>query len=698
MVFLILTLLFMNAIAMAGEPVDGEGEDEDEDEEELTEQERQAIEGFDLNTMVIQSRRLEPIERTTAFAEAIEVQDEATRVQTVAEVLSDAVGVQVRRLGGLGSYGAASIRGSTPSQVPVYLEGVLINAGGFDSVNLGDLSLDTLARIEVYRGSTPAHLGSAGIGGALNLKTREFVGSLTEAAASVGSWNTVRLFVLRGDRFDALDTRLLALVSATTSEGDFYYLNRNGTRFNPDDDRIQTRQNNAHRAISGLLKLDTGLRGWRVALAENIHAKHQGVAGIDSVPTTHAGLTTVRNTLTLRAGLPRDDGFSFSAEASYLFLLDDFDDSHAPHGELGLKRQHTVVNTHAVGGGAMLELVSADGHLTTSRLDTRWERFSHREEGSSAPKDRLRLATAWQHEWNIVGDLSVLPALRIEYQHADFGGGPLPGGLGEMEPVTADDFLWQASMGTRWEMRPGLTLRANFGRYVRTPDLIEMFGDRGAVIGNPDLQPERGINADAGLSWMLTDRGPLTMLRAEVIWFGTWSDDLIVYVQNSQSTVRCENVDAAEILGLETTFRISLWKTVWLSSNYTYLSALNRSETPYHRDKHLPGRPVHEAYAKIEFNYEAARFGVRLWIDLDYAGKNYLDPANMKEDALARLLFGAGLRMTRPREGLSFTVEVKNLLNTFVLTDADGNRRPLRDFEAFPLPGMTVMATFHWRH
>ncbi len=301
------------------------------------------------------------------------------------------------------------------------------------------------------------------------------------------------------------------------------------------------------------------------------------------------------------------------------------------------------------------------------------------------------------HVWNPADDIFIQPGLRLSYQHSSFGGGTLPGDLGEIAPVEADDFIWQISLGTRWEIGRGISFRANAGRYVRYPDLTEMFGDRGAVIGNPDLLPERGINADAGLDYLLTGKGPLTMLRAGAAWFGNWSDDLISYVQNSQSSVRPENISAAEILGLECSLRASFWESVTLSANYTYMHAVNRSQVTYYSGRRLPGRPAHEFYGKIEYGHEQAGLGIRVFADMDYAGNNYLDQANLKQDVLSRLLFGAGLKLSDLRRGLALTVEIKNLTNNYVLTDADGRRRPLRDFEAFPLPGRTVMATVRWR-
>ncbi len=682
-------------------PAAGAEAEEDAGLEELSEEERAGLEDADLKTVVIKAKRLEAGEQTTAFGESLQVKEASTRVTTVTEVLSEAVGVQVRRLGGLGSYGAASIRGSTPNQVPVYLDGVLLTGGGTSVVDLGDLAIDTLESIQVYRGHTPVSLGTAGIGGALSLRTRDYEEDRTEMSVSAGSYDTFKLFGLHGHRLPWHDAKVLGAVTLQRSRGDFDYLNWNRTRYNPDDDRIESRSNNDHQALGALVKLDSGLAAWKLTLAEDFHVKEQGVAGIDSEPTQFTSLGTLRNSLTARAVRSLGDEAEIGLDASWLLLEEDFQDTHGAHGELGLGRQRVIARTHAVGLGAVGQALLAEGHLSAVRLQARWERFSHRDrlqEEQSDPKDRLRLALAAQHEWNPIAGLFVLPTLRLETLYGRFGGGPIPGGVGELAASTSTDFTWQASLGLRWEAWPGLTLQANGGRYVRVPDISELFGDRGSVIGNPDLEPEIGLNADAGVIWLIAKRGWLDLLRLEAVWFGTWSDDLIVQVQNSQSTVRSENVDAAEILGAETSLRLEAWDLVNLSVNYTYLHAINRSSAPYYAGKRLPGRPVHELFARLSIAHQAVRWGAKAWFDVDYAGHNYLTPANLQEDALARRLFGAGLRLSHPETGLSVTVEVKNLLDTFVLKDENGIRHPLRDFEAFPLPGRTVMATLHWQH
>jgi len=134
---------------------------------------------------------------------------------------------------------------------------------------------------------------------------------------------------------------------------------------------------------------------------------------------------------------------------------------------------------------------------------------------------------------------------------------------------------------------------------------------------------------------------------------------------------------------------------VSLQANYTWMDAINRSDKPYHDGRRLPGRPEHEAYGRVAAGRTYDLWGGALWLDADYTGNVYLDQANLKEDSVGRLLFGVGARLERPREGLTFTLEIDNLFDTIAVKDDGGLYRPVRDYEAYPLPGRTVLATVH---
>src|SRR6185369_9788883 len=127
----------------------------------------------------------------TAFASVIETREAATTVETLTEALSNTVGVQVRRFGGLGDFSTVSVRGFSPGQVQVYLDGVPLSRADNEVVNLSDLPLDAVDHVEVYRGTTPLIFSQSGPGGVVNVVTRRpGTTPLAAAAGSYGSFET----------------------------------------------------------------------------------------------------------------------------------------------------------------------------------------------------------------------------------------------------------------------------------------------------------------------------------------------------------------------------------------------------------------------------------------------------------------------------------------------------------------------------
>jgi len=145
------------------------------------------------------------VRETSTFATVVDTSEATSKVSSVADVLSESVGVQVRRFGGLGAFSTVSIRGSTPNQVEVYLDNVLQNPANAGLVDLGSLPLDNVERIEIYRGFAPMQLGAGSIGGAINLVTRPVAGETTNlASASYGSFDTRKVTLYRSQGFDQL--------------------------------------------------------------------------------------------------------------------------------------------------------------------------------------------------------------------------------------------------------------------------------------------------------------------------------------------------------------------------------------------------------------------------------------------------------------------------------------------------------------
>ncbi|MBN2343933.1 MAG: TonB-dependent receptor [Deltaproteobacteria bacterium] len=637
-----------------------------------------------------------PTDESTSAAETIHVEEEIQGLSSVSEVLDNQVGIQVRSVGGPGSYSTAQIRGSNASQVDVYLDGILLNSGGVSVVNLGDLSLDTLATIEIYRGSTPVVLGLGSIGGAIALNTRDGQASdrtqTSEWSASYGSWNTWRGAVLQSSVLK--NVRMMNVLSVQGTDGDFLYLNRNGTPLNENDDEIIPRQNNDHQMVSHMIRWTVPVGRMQLSLLNNLFVKQQGVAGIESVPTHSASLHSIQEFVALQGDLKHDTGSFIRWSMGGIFKRDEFED---PDNEIGVGHQSMMSKGRAATGHVVGRLNRAHRFRWDTRLEGRFDTYrihNRISDESNLPGKRFRAGLGTDFAWFPISELQLVPSGRIVLEHSS---SRIPESMGvNAHTKEDDDIYFLPSLGTKWALSKRYTFLANVGRYVRTPNLSEQYGDSGTNVGNTDLLAEEGLNADMGMKYTFEGDFPISTAQLYSGVFGCWSDNLIAYVQNSQNTVRAENVDKARALGLETSLNIRFLRWFALSGNYTYLETVNRSDKPYHAGRQLPGRPKHEVYMEAEFEKTFGRFFGGAWFNLGIAGQTYLDQANLRENVSGRTLLGAGAAVAYEPMQMTLTFEVKNLLNTIVLTDK-GVDKPLQDYDAFPLPGRSVFVTLHWK-
>ncbi len=141
-----------------------------------------------LSPIVVTATRIpQPIgEIGTTITVVEDPQIQEQKIQRVADVLRQVPGVQVTQSGSPGSVTDVSIRGATPSQTLVLVDGVEVNAGATGSFDLANLTTDNLDRVEVLRGAGGSLYGSQAIGGVVNVLSQEGEGPPTASLLSAG--------------------------------------------------------------------------------------------------------------------------------------------------------------------------------------------------------------------------------------------------------------------------------------------------------------------------------------------------------------------------------------------------------------------------------------------------------------------------------------------------------------------------------
>jgi vitamin B12 transporter len=135
-----------------------------------------------------------PVRRVTSAIEVITgEQIQQRKLRTVAEALRWAQGLAVFQDGGPGTAVAARIRGGTPEQTLVLIDGAIVNSANIGYYDFANLTADNIERVEILRGNQSMLWGSDAMGGVINITTkrgsdRPNIGAFSE----YGSFNTIR--------------------------------------------------------------------------------------------------------------------------------------------------------------------------------------------------------------------------------------------------------------------------------------------------------------------------------------------------------------------------------------------------------------------------------------------------------------------------------------------------------------------------
>lgn len=625
---------------------------------------------------------------------------------SVADALGGTAGVQSRSLGGLGAYESVSVRGTSPGHTSVLVDGVPLARLAAVTSDLGRFALHAFGEVELYRGSVPVELGGAGVGGALNLVTRLGRGERGErvrASVGAGSYGARHARAHHGDAYR--DGKLLTAttIGYQAARGDYSFFSDNGTPLNMRDDEYVDRRNNGFYQLDGTTRIGTRDRsavgGVRAAY------KSQGLPGSANQPSLSASLATLDV-----IGDGRFDVRVGRATARQLgYVLVETQRLRDPDSEIGLGAQDRRYLTLS-GGVHSTWSMPLGRHRATAGVELRGDRFRDNDEsGTRGTLRGNRAGTAALAAVDVALDpqatLVVTPSLRVDVVRTKAT--PIDFGPMTLAPVpTRWDTVPSPRVSARAALGGDLAVKTSAGYYVRLPTLVELFGNRGTVLGSPELRPERGPSTELGVVWAPARAlGGFDRVLVEAIAFGTRSHDTITFVSSVGYVARALNVANAQTYGGELVASARLSRVVALTANYTRLVTEQISEDPSYAGKALPRQPGHAVYARIDAQHRIAGRRGQLWLDGSWQSTTYLDQANLAR-VPARTLVGAGVR-GEVAAGVAAAVTVENVFDVRVQQmPLDPPPRPdltstpiaLADVGGFPLPGRTLYLTLDWSY
>lgn len=412
----------------------------------------------------------------------------ASGAATAAELLEARTGLFVKRYGA-GGPAAVRLRGATTSQTTILMDGLRLTDPQTGQVDLSLIPAVLLESAEVVHGAASARYGSGGLGGAIRLQTLRPRGTQARATATAAAYGERALSAAGGVGSDRL--AVVAAAEARQRDGAFPYVN---TALVPR--RTVRREGADSQAQSAYGRVTWRQAGRHLSLAAWLAQAERGLPGQANAAPGGARQEDATRRLSLTAQTPVPRGTFHLAAGVHHHRLQF---THPTTALADTSRTQTAtLTTHA-------DLLAGRRLLVTPALELGQDRAAVQggvQQTRVAPSLRAQVEGArWRLE----------PALRLDVL------------AGEATTLTA----LSPHLGAEVQptARRGLTLAASAGRTFRAPTFAERFSEPG---GDPDLVPERGLAADAGVYVRSARPGRLaeasltlfaSRVRDQVVWY-----------------------------------------------------------------------------------------------------------------------------------------------------------------------------------
>ena len=625
----------------------------------------------------------------SGFVSRATMENSPREITDAASLVEPLPGVHVRRLGADDSFATLSVRGTSSSQVAVYLAGVPLSGGADPTLDLATLPLWPGARARVYRSFAPAALGRGSLGGTLVLDAPSpRAESSTEVYVAAGAYGSRRIRV--GDVSGSPGgVRIATGLSASRSDDDFSYVDpvpsTNGHEV------YRTRQNAGHEAASGLasIALPIGSSG-ALTMTMLAQVRHQELPGTIERPVLYQRLDSNRVLGSLELTLPAGPGaFVARSWARREGLVEHDDPTEAAN--LGGTASRTDDAIVAVGGATGWRGRPTEHTTLDARLDASGERFAPGTwTGAAQPPGATRatLGAGADFTLRVLDPLTLAAAARADAWFDDAADGTSNREARPTGNIGAEVVLGAVSLATHG----GLT--------ARPASFVELYGDRGAFVGNSALLPESARTIDLGGTFARRF-GPVRA-HLELAGFATWATDLITFLPvGAYGRSRAENIGRARLFGLEAELRLAAYG-IELRASYTAIDTANESDCHPVGDvcerPPLPGRPAHDFVGDVAY----ALGPVRVRYGVDVVTGIQLDVKGSEQQRVpTRALHSAGVQLAVPgAKGLVLALDVRNLFDLRAASYPGilGGTvpYPIGDAYAYPLPGRRLLLSARW--
>lgn len=602
-------------------------------------------------------------------------------LQSVLETVS---GVTVSNMGGFGHYADVSIRGSSSSQVQVYLDGIPLNGATGYAVDVSKIPLPSLQTISIYKSAPSIEFFGENAGGVINLST-DVNKDATTASMEVGSFGYREGSAIISKTLGPMVHRLS--VNYGWADNNYPYTDSVitlGSTVQTDDSQ-KTMDNNFFSTLSSTYSNTFSIDN-HTKLVSQLSAIVTD-EGIFYLPEAGSNDGDVRNTklsliesytntinsnlsLTLTAKGKTEDDLFRRFQPFYLSppgggaILHDISQ---PYASL-----ESIIKSHCTEHLVLTGFLSAsyNGYnydnllVPAGQTQQRYSRITGKA-GMEADiylfsHFSARIGGVYRYEKDSTNDsvsmaggvVSLIPGGRSTKKG-------FPAGFSELH----------------YQLLDCLSFLASVQYSSRSPGFSEKYSESANISGNPALRPETRLEYDAGLSFLKPH------LAVSAAFFASTTKDKIIYTVTSHMFVP-KNISDVNGWGVETDITLMPFPWVSIVNSATYMENIIHSDTiSSWNGKDEPLLPRFTDNLNIKFMYKnfyashSARFASQYFKDFD----NTPPPVFQAKPQL-----NASIGCTLG-EHFDISYRIENYLN---IQDYDFQR---------PLPGLTQYAILKCR-
>jgi outer membrane cobalamin receptor len=542
----------------------------------------------------IQEQREAP--EAITVIDAKEIRGRATSLESV---LTKAAGVKIRKTGGLGSASRINIHGLEGKRIQIFIDDLPINSPDGSFV-IDDIPIDLIERIEVYKGIVPARFGGDGIGGAINIVTREYNTDYIDLSYQRGSYNT--------NRASWVFKKVFQKAGIEIGTGGFYNYSDNNYKFeSPYQEGITLiRDNDQYLSfVSGggitftklwFDEIEVGLDFYKnrkeiQGIIENYqHAETKSIAFLPSISLEKEDFFLKNLRFDNNFVLLTVTGSLIDTSHVHYNLDGSINPNNHSQGEIGYYPRNSSNKQNEIRNRLNLHYKISEKQSINLNNTFRYAELNPEDplasdyagyNVSGYQSFLLNTVTGLTHELRLANNkfINILGAKLFQSKTNITDNNLMGTSLQRTPETTENDFMKMGySEAIRFKLTPWFNLKASYQHVMRLPKTSELFGNGIHISTAPNLVTEESNNVNAGFFIDRYETINLHRIQFEVNAFYLDLTNMIKLVGDGVSFAYT-NLGRVKIKGIDAELKLDVTKQIYVHGNITVQDARDALKT-----------------------------------------------------------------------------------------------------------------------